>query len=92
MDRLSIDKRISHKGRGAVSNTSGRFDSRQHEDFDDGWDREEDDPRPQTQVQIDTSRGILATNQSPDVPFDLSLNIFVSYRYIKISITVVISN
>ena len=74
MNRLSIDKRVAHKGRGAVSNASGRFDAHSHEAFDDGWDSEAEESRPQTQVQIDTSRGILATNQSPDVPFDLSLN------------------
>ena len=74
MARLSIDKREAHKGRGAVSNTSGRFESQNHEAFDDGWDRTEDELRPRTEVQVDTTRGILASNQSPDVPFDISLN------------------
>ena len=74
MSRLSIDKRVAHKGRGAVSNASGRFESRRHEAFDDGWDRDADEPRPATEVRIDSTRGILARNQSPDVPFDISLN------------------
>lgn len=74
MDRLSIDKRVAHKGRGAVSNASGRFDAQQHEAFDDGWDGEEEEPRPRTHVRVDSSRSILSSNQSPDVPFDLSLN------------------
>ena len=74
MDRMSIDKRVAHKGRGAVSNASGRFESQRHEDFDDGWDRVDEESRPGTEVQEDTTRGILASNQSPDVPFDISLN------------------
>ena len=74
MSRLSIDKQVAHKGRGAVSNASGRFEARRHEAFDDGWDRDEDEARPKTEVQIDTTRGILVSNRSPDVPFDLSLN------------------
>ena len=62
------------KGRGAVSNASGRFESHRHEAFDDGWDGPAGESRPKTEIRIDTTRGILARNQSPDIPFDLSLN------------------
>ena len=64
----------SIKGRGAVSNTSGRFESHRLETFDDGWDLPEDESRPKTEVQVDASRSILAFNQSPDIPFDRSIN------------------
>ena len=74
MNRLSIDKRTTHQGRGAASNTSGRFESRQHESFDDGWEQDEQELRPRTEVQVDTTRSILATNQSPDIPFNISVN------------------
>ena len=63
------------KGRGAVSNASGRFERYAREAFDDGWAEEEGDaPRPPTQVQPDRSRSVIARNQSPDVPFDRSVN------------------
>ena len=62
------------KGRGAVSNASGRFESRQREAFDDGWDAPLDETRPKTEVQADSSRSVLVYNQSPDLPFDRSIN------------------
>lgn len=62
------------KGRGAISNTSGRFESHQHEAFDDGWNIPEDSTRTKTQVQVDASRSVISYNQSPDIPFDRSLN------------------
>ncbi len=62
------------KGRGAVSNTSGRFESTQREAFDDGWDLPADEARPKTEVQADSSRSLLVYNQSPDLPFDRSIN------------------
>jgi DNA repair photolyase len=74
MNETCIDKPAPIKGRGAVSNASGRFESRQRAAFDDGWDYPPDDSRPQTVVQADASRSILAYNESPDVPFDRSLN------------------
>jgi DNA repair photolyase len=74
MDDSAIDKRAVIKGRGAVSNASGRFEAHQREAFDDGWDCPPDEPLPKTRVQVDSSRSILVSNQSPDVPFDLSLN------------------
>ena len=44
---------------------------------DDGWgslDELADDPSPATQVLPDRARTILAHNQSPDIPFDQSIN------------------
>lgn len=63
------------RGRGARSNTSGRYETFAREAFDDGWT--EDDavpPRLATTVLRDTSRSIIATNSSPDISFDQSIN------------------
>ena len=63
------------KGRGAGSNRSGRFESLGRESVDDGWGTL-DEPAPplRTRVEVDTSRTVLSRNQSPDVPFDRSVN------------------
>jgi DNA repair photolyase len=63
------------KGRGSVSNPACRFDAQVHEPFDDGWARDGPEPRRlSTVVHEDHSRSVVTTNQSPDVPFDQSLN------------------
>ncbi len=74
MDKHAIDTDGPIKGRGAVSNASGRFEARQREAFDDGWNAPLDEARPKTEVQADSSRSVLVYNQSPDLPFDRSLN------------------
>lgn len=65
------------KGRGATSNPSGRFERlafvpelTEAPADDDGEDR----PARPTQLYRDTSKSILAFNESPDVPMDASLN------------------
>ena len=63
------------RGRGAVSNPAGRFEALREEAFDDGWDAR--DPPPQrvpTEVIIDRTKSIIARNDSPDIPFDRSIN------------------
>ena len=62
--------------RGAVSNAVGRFEAHGREAVDDGWGSAWDDdlPPPRTTVQVDATRSILARNDSPDVPFDRSIN------------------
>ena len=65
------------KGRGAVSNLQGRFETRPRESFDDGWDEEDDgDERTQfkTLVSDEFAKTILSRNSSPDIPFNVSLN------------------
>lgn len=69
------------KGRGAVSNETGRFEPYQRIAIDDGWRNtveegagDEDLPPLRTSVTADTSRKIIAHNKSPDVPFDRSIN------------------
>ena len=63
------------KGRGAKSNDSGRFEAFTRQGFDDGWDREDDDP-PQlkTELQVEKARKIITENDSPDIGFNKSIN------------------
>ncbi len=65
----------TQKGRGAVSNESGRFNEWQHSHDDDGWDNEPMPPM-KTHVEIDWARTVIARNQSPDLPFDRSINMY----------------
>lgn len=64
------------KGRGAVSNASGRFERETRHWADDGWGRGEEDepPRLATVVVDETARGVIARNSSPDLGFDRSIN------------------
>ncbi|HAK52466.1 MAG TPA: hypothetical protein DCM54_11280 [Gammaproteobacteria bacterium] len=62
------------KGRGAVSNPQNRFAHYTVEEFYDGWSEEADTVGPATKLIRETSRNIVSTNKSPDVPFDKSIN------------------
>ncbi|MGQ0430335.1 MAG: PA0069 family radical SAM protein [Gammaproteobacteria bacterium] len=64
-----------HKGRGAVSNRAGRFESLAVERVDDGWGIA-DEPLPplETTVLPEPAQSVITRNNSPDVPFDQSIN------------------
>jgi DNA repair photolyase len=62
------------KGRGALSNLAGRFDSQTRETVDDGWYREEVPDSINETVLPDRARSVITSNDSPDVGFDLSIN------------------
>jgi DNA repair photolyase len=63
------------KGRGAVSNPQGRFEAWTRSAEDDGWWREPDGtPAPDTQIIEEPARSAITRNDSPDIPFDRSLN------------------
>ncbi|MDX2102525.1 MAG: PA0069 family radical SAM protein [Alphaproteobacteria bacterium] len=63
------------KGRGTSSNPANRFEHQHSVTVDDGWGSAlEDKPAPKTTVTPDTSRTVIARNDSPDIPFDQSLN------------------
>jgi DNA repair photolyase len=79
------------KGRGAVSNRSGRFERETRHRVDDGWTVPVESPTPdpaaeatpndddelpplRTTLFVDTARTIIARNDSPDIPFDRSIN------------------
>lgn len=66
---------VRPRGRGAVSNRSGRFEALARLAVDDGWDPPEEEPPPlRTEVAVDATRTVIARNASPDVPFDRSIN------------------
>ncbi|HWA59729.1 MAG TPA: PA0069 family radical SAM protein [Caulobacteraceae bacterium] len=63
------------RGRGAVSNASGRFEALQREAFDDGWNENDAEAAPlKTTVTAEAARVIITRNDSPDVGFDRSIN------------------
>jgi DNA repair photolyase len=65
----------ARKGRGAVSNQVSRYDAAERFHTDDGWTPEDDEAPPlRTTVTLDTTKTIIARNQSPDVGFDQSIN------------------
>ncbi|CAM5763557.1 radical SAM protein [Labrys miyagiensis] len=68
---IDIDKR---RGRGAVSNASGRFEGLSRFLEDDGWNSMEDLPPFRTEVQDEQARKIITFNDSPDISFDRSIN------------------
>jgi DNA repair photolyase len=63
------------KLRGALSQIQGRFETAERSIVDDGWPREEEElPAPQTTVTEERARSIISRNESPDVPFEQSIN------------------
>ncbi len=72
---MNSQPRELRKGRGAASNPPPRYDSLVPIELDDGWGiLDEDLPPLATTVTIDATRRIIARNQSPDLPFDRSIN------------------
>jgi DNA repair photolyase len=70
LDRLQVEK-----GRGAVTNPAGRFEATSLEATDDGWGSLDEIPRrPDTVITADRPRHAITRNDSPDVPFDQSVN------------------
>ncbi len=65
----------ARKGRGAVSNTTGRFEREIRHAVDDGWNfGDEDLPPLRTTVTDERPRRIISRNASPDIPFSQSIN------------------
>jgi DNA repair photolyase len=62
------------KGRGASSSASGRFERHAYSAVDDGWSADDDLPPLRTVVAEDASRTVISYNESPDLPFDRSIN------------------
>jgi len=62
------------RGRGAVSNATGRYEPLARVAFDDGWSTLEDLPEFKTTVSVDATRKIITRNNSPDIGFDRSIN------------------
>ncbi len=66
--------RDRRRGRGTLSNTSGRYEAVARIAFDDGWQSLEELPPFKTEVQADATRKIITRNESPDISFDRSIN------------------
>ncbi|WP_337184625.1 PA0069 family radical SAM protein [Shinella sp.] len=69
--RVEAERR---RGRGAGLNFTGRFEPVTREAFDDGWQTLEELPPFRTEVQVEKPRTIITRNESPDIPFDRSIN------------------
>ena len=70
---VDIDQR-RRRGRGAVSNVSGRYESERREAVDDGWSGTDAFAAFATQVTAEAAKSILSRNDSPDLSFDRSIN------------------
>ncbi|MDT3684409.1 MAG: PA0069 family radical SAM protein [Pseudorhodoplanes sp.] len=70
----SAVERERRRGRGTLSNASGRYEPLARIAFDDGWQSLEELPPFKTEVQVDATRKIITRNESPDISFDRSIN------------------
>ena len=66
--------RERRRGRGTLSNASGRYEPTARIAFDDGWRSIEELPAFETTVTEERARKILTRNDSPDIGFDRSIN------------------
>jgi len=75
----SFIDRERRRGRGTLSNVSGRYEPLARVAFDDGWQDLgwqglQDLPPFKTSVTVDATRKIITRNDSPDISFDRSIN------------------
>lgn len=73
-DLTVADPALRLRGRGAASNVAGRFEPYAREPVSDGWDIPEDERLLRTEVSEEVPRSVITRNNSPDIPFDRSLN------------------
>jgi DNA repair photolyase len=68
------------KGRGSITNSTPRFEPHVRAKSDDGWGNDPIDdpdlPPLKTTVTPDHTKTVITKNNSPDIPFDQSLNAF----------------
>ncbi len=70
-----VAERFVQRGRGAVSNQTGRFEPDARHAEDDGWGvLETPAPALDTTLTRETPRTIITFNRSPDIPFDRTIN------------------
>ncbi|MCG8323966.1 MAG: PA0069 family radical SAM protein [Thiotrichales bacterium] len=69
----SIPEHQAH-GRGQKHWIRPRYAREDHEQLDDGWWREDDGSPLATTVTVEKARTIINRNQSPDIPFEQSIN------------------
>ncbi len=68
---IDTDRR---RGRGAVTNRTGRYETAERVATHDGWDIEEELPPFRTELSVERPRSAITRNSSPDVVFDRSIN------------------
>lgn len=78
-DKIVIPPLAAIKGRGSLSNERSRFEAwRREQVFDDLGANDDVVPeqpsRPRTTVWMQQAKSIISTNQSPDLPFEASIN------------------
>ncbi len=73
MRRTPIGRQM-FTGRGALSNPAGRFDLQRLAPVDDGWYLEEAPDSIPTTLEPEKAREVITTNDSPDIPFEQSIN------------------
>jgi len=72
---MAIMSNTPYKGRGAHSNPDCRYQAQSREAIHDDWFLDTADlPKRKTTVTPEHSKSILSHNQSPDVPFAVSMN------------------
>ena len=65
----------TQRQRGALSQMQGRFETVERVEFDDGWSRDDEPLEPlKTVITVERARSIISRNESPDIPFDQSIN------------------
>ena len=62
-------------GRGSITNPPNRYQTNHHQATDDGWELDDETPPTiKTEVSTDNTKTIINPVQSPDLPFDRSIN------------------
>lgn len=67
------------KGRGSATQLAHRFSRDERDAWDDGWDTlvdlQADRPAQiRTQIHFEDAKSVISRNDSPDIPFDASIN------------------
>jgi DNA repair photolyase len=62
------------RGRGALSNATGRFEKQYAEPFDDGWEKDERPETIRTETIVERPKTIITYNTSPDISFSRTIN------------------
>ena len=65
---------LSSKGRGATLNMVSRYDAQQRERVADDWWMEDAAAPLKTTLIVDTAKSVISYNESPDLPFDRTIN------------------
>ena len=71
---ISNSTKKAIKGRGTSAKVDARFLQHERAEFDDGWDLEVEEQTVPTEIFQETPRAVISHNQSPDIPFETSIN------------------